>query len=177
MKEKTQSQRIVGMGAEKAESPERLNDYIRVTSYGGIFVILALVIFAVTLFIWGFYGTLPVTETVTGVVDGSNSNKITCFMDASRFSGKSMMGKTAVTRLTDGTIVSGVIEQVGTAPVSKEEATQMIGNDWLSSNLIKDNYSNLIIIAPDKDLADYSYELAQISVITDEVKPISFLMK
>ena len=177
MNEKTKAQRIVGMGAEKAESPERLNDYIRVTSYGGIFVILALVIFAITLFIWGFYGTLPVTETVTGVVDGSNSDKIPCFMDASRFSGNSMVGKTAVIRLTDGTTVSGVIEEVGSAPVSREEATQMIGNDWLSANLISDNYSILIIIAPDEDLANYSYELAQISVITEEVRPISFVMK
>lgn len=178
MNEKNQNQNIIGLaGGQRAESPEKLNEYIQVTPSGGIFAIIALAIFVITLLIWGFYGTLPVTETVSGVVDGSNQNNITCFMDANRFSEKQLQDKQAVIRLTDGTAVNGVISYVRNTPVSKEEATQMIGNEWLSSNLVQYNYSNIVVISPEKNLDDYSYELAQVSVITEEVKPISFLVR
>lgn len=178
MKEKAQASKIIGLGgAQRAESPEKLNDYIRITSAGSIFVIIALAVFAVTYIIWGFYGTLPVTETVTGVVDGSNNNNITCFMDASRFSGRQLQGKDAVIRLSDNVTVTGVVDQVRTTPVSKEEASAWIENDWLTSNLVTSSYSILITIQHSEDLSDYSYELAQVSIVTEEVKPISFLTR
>lgn len=178
MSEKKTVQNIVGFsGGERAESPEKLNEYIRVTPSGGVFVIIALAIFVVTLFIWGFYGTIPVTETVTGVVDGSNNNNITCFMDANRFSKELLTEKQAVIRMTDGTTVNGTVTSVASTPLSKEEAVVLIDNDWLSSNLVTDNYSQLISINPGQELSNYSYQLVQVSVITEEVRPISFLMR
>ena len=50
------------------ESQEELNEYIRVTSPGTIVMIVSLLVLLAALIIWGFVGTLPVTETVTGLV-------------------------------------------------------------------------------------------------------------
>lgn len=46
---------------------EDLNEYIRATKPGTLIVILSLLILTVSTIVWGFAGTLPVTETVTGV--------------------------------------------------------------------------------------------------------------
>ena len=56
---------------ERSKSPEKLNEYIRIGSPGGLILVGALFIVAVALIIWGFIGRIPVTVSVYGTVVGN----------------------------------------------------------------------------------------------------------
>ena len=51
---------------DRVESPERLNEYIRVAGPGTWVMISALVLVLVAFVLWGFIGTIPETVTVQG---------------------------------------------------------------------------------------------------------------
>ena len=54
---------------DRVESPERLNEYIRVASPGVWVMVSALVLVLVAFLVWGFTGRIPETSTLKGVVD------------------------------------------------------------------------------------------------------------
>lgn len=162
---------------DRVESPEKINEYIRVSGPGTHIMVAALLIVVVALIVWGLTGTLPVTETVDGVVDSSNDNHITCFADASRFSPVGLVGKQVSIHLSDNTSVLGTVEYVSDTPMSGEQAEAMIDNDWLADNLVDFQYSYLMSIEPESDLSAYGYQLVSASIITQEVRPYRFLMR
>lgn len=162
---------------ERTGSPDNISEYIRVGGSGIFFMVAALSVVVIALIVWGFAGTLPVTETVSGVVDPDSGYHVVCFVDASRFSFNDLMGKQVSIRMADGTTVSGRVESVSDVPLSWEKATELLDNDWLGFKLIDFNYSLMVSIEPETDLSDYSYQLVDASIITEEVKPITFLMK
>ena len=162
---------------DRVESPEKINEYIRVGGPGTYLIVGALLLVLVALVIWGLTGTLPVTETVTSVVDSSNDNHITCFADASRFSPVGLVGKQVSIHLSDNTSVLGTVEYVSDTPMSGEQAEALIGNDWLADNLVDFQYSYVMSIEPESDLSAYGYQLVSASIITEEVPPYRFLMR
>ena len=173
----SQSKSVFNTDSEdRVESPEKINEYIRVSGPGTYLIVGTLLLVLAALVIWGLTGTLPVTETVVSVVDSSNDNHITCFLDASRFSPPQLEGRAASIHLADNRSVSGTVEYVGKTPISEEQAAKLIDNDWLASNLVSYNYTYIVSIQPDEDLASYGYQLAQASIITQEVRPIVFLL-
>ena len=135
---------------------EELNEYIRVTSPGTLVVILSLLVLLVSVIIWGFVGTLPVTDTVTGlVVDTARYVKINpegaekagliaekvkqiadregeilvfCFVDASRYNGQAIkeFGDQVSLKTPDQNQFSGTVETWIEAPVSMEEAKSIL---------------------------------------------------
>ncbi len=59
-------------GADRAESPEELNAYIRVESPGVWMILAAAAVFLIGLIIWGIFGTIGTTlEVCASVNDGS----------------------------------------------------------------------------------------------------------
>ena len=178
MAEETKKRSIFNTdSADRAESPEKINEYIRVGNPGYFIMILAMVVVVAAILIWGLTGTLPVTETVPGVVDASNNNHVSCFVDASSFSAEGLLGNKVSIRMSDRKVVSGKVEDVRDVPVSEEEAYEMIQNDWLSSNLITSNYSYIVSIIPDEDLSFYSYEITDVSIITENLRPVELLIR
>ena len=196
-----------GKAKETANSRNGLDDYIRISSPGVIITTFAMALVVVAVIVWGVTGRLPVKETVTGVVldpneeytdtvgmnyidqleyaqTESNTNedlRVICFLDASRFNLDAVekVGEKVVLEMPDHSKFTGTIEaKAKPVPISRAQAYEtLFYNDWLTENCIRSEYSWLVIIKPDKDLAAYEFTLANVTFVTDEVVPISFLLR
>ena len=162
---------------ERVKSPEKINEYVRIAGPGTYALITALVIVTIAIFLWGFTGSLPLTESVSGLVDNDGSNYVLCYVDATRYTRDKLVDKEALVLMPDGTSVSGKVFSVGDLPVSKEEISKELESDWLTSNLVVNNYSRPVWIIVDDSIAQYFGQLTEVKIITDEVRPISFLTR
>lgn len=179
-------------------SQEELNEYIRVTGSGTIAVIVSLLLLLAALLIWGFVGTLPVTETVTGLAidasmydgesqvktallrSGEGEIRILCFVDASRYNGQAVESfeDRVNLKMPDQNTFSGTIETRYMEPLSAEKAKSLLfDNGWLLDKCIRQDYSWLVVIRPDEDISKYVLTLAEVTFVTEEVPPIRFLMR
>lgn len=183
---------------EQEGAQEGLNEYIRVTSPGTLVVILSLLILLAATIIWGFAGTLPVTETVTGVVidceqyrklypeykdlipEGKEETLVLCFVDASRYNGQAIreFGAQAGIRMPDQSTCTGTYEAWFREPVSMDNARHILfDNEWVLEKCVTQDYNWLLAIRPDEDLSRYAFTLAEVTLLTEEVAPISFLVR
>ena len=178
-------------------SEEELSEYIHAMKPGLAAVIISLLVLLVAVIVWGFAGTLPVTETVLGLtVDSSvydldeKTKKemfsdeeglfVVCFVDASRFNGQAIreFGDEAVLKMPDQRTFKGKIESRIMVPISREEAkTILFDNEWVLNQCVKQNYNWMLTIRPDEDLGQYAFTLSEVTLLTEEVPPIRFLMK
>ena len=72
MSDESKNKSIFRQGnAGEEQTAENLNEYIRTGSAGGYFLIAALIMVVVALFIWGFVGRIPVNITEYSVVSAS----------------------------------------------------------------------------------------------------------
>jgi len=185
--------------AMREKPQEELDEYIRVSRPGVIVVIISLLVILAAVIAWGFVGTLPVTETVTGpVIDPTYYSKtvleknpyfkkiddkairIFCFIDASRYNGLAIeaFGEEVVLKMPDQKTFKGKIETHIKAPISREEAQKILfGNEWVTEQCVKQNYSWWLVIRPEENMKDYTFTLSEVTILTDEVAPITFLMR
>jgi len=238
---------------------EGLDEYIRVSRPSVMVVIISLLAVLAAVIVWGVVGTLPVTETVTGLVvdisvydsmypeevervkngerlrktwvpsedamdstapvqadkaeeyaasvpaeetedstapvqpedvqepsslmaqdDAGNKNiAIFCFLDASRYNGQAIadFGDEAVLKMPDQTTYRGTIENRYDAPISMEEAKKILfDNEWVLEQCVRQNYNWWLIIRPETDISKYEFTLTEVTLLTEEVAPIQFLM-
>ncbi len=156
-------------------SPDKLDDYIRIAGPGIWILIAALLITVAAVFFWGFTGSLPKSVTVNGVVDPSNDNCVISMVDASEYNSDDLEGKETVITLPDSSKINGTVEEVSVNPVSAGELMALLDDDWMSSKLVTSDYSYMLLIRPEDDLSVYTNKVLSVSIITDQVKPISFL--
>ena len=160
---------------DRVELAERINEYIRVPNSGVRLIVLAVALVAFSLLVWGVLGTIPVTSTFKGIVDSDNDYDIDVVVDAAHFSGKNLVGKEANFTMPDGTKGMGVIVNASTAPFSKEELRDILGDDFLTDSLVSSAYSYVLDLKPDIDLSAYDLQISDVLIITAEQKPIYFL--
>ena len=235
-------------------SSEDLSEYIHAVRPGVLVVIIALLIMLAGVIVWGFVGSLPVTETVTGLVvdtsayyemdpdakdlqnrkvvqmTGSEDSKeadsegsherqselvgestqeansesthalqtetdadtvvesigekeemlVFSFVDAATSSGEAIreLGDEVTLKMPDQSTYTGTIEIRGLAPISMEEAKKLLfNNGWVVDQCVTQNYNWWLIIRPTQDISKYAFTLAEVTLLTDEVEPIQFLMK
>lgn len=178
--------------------PEDLDAYIHVSSPGVLAVVVSLLVMLISVIVWGFAGTLPVTETVTGlVVDYATFEKnkpefmkeiapeekggivVFCFVDASRYNGQAIkeFDDDAVLKLPDQSTCKGTIELRVGVPLSMQQAQAILfDNEWVTERCVAQNYNWWLIIRPEEDLSKYAFTLAEVTLLTEEVPPIQFLM-
>lgn len=162
---------------DRVESPERLNEYIRVAKPGTWVMVSGLLLVLVSFIAWGFIGTIPKSVTLKGVVDESTNYSLDVVVDASQFSGKSLVGKEATYRLPSGAAGKAKVTKATETPMSREEMTNVLESDFLVSSLVDSDYSYILLVQPEENLSDHGLEIGQVTVITDEVRPVSFLLR
>ena len=162
---------------DRVESPERLNEYIRVASPGVWVMVSALVLVLVAFLVWGFTGRIPETITLKGVVDKTMNYHMDVFIDASRYSGQSLVDKEISFSLPCGETGHGKIVNAGKTPYSKEELAKLLESDFLANSLLYADYSYVLDVDPMEDLSDHDLEIGEVTIITKEVPPISFLLQ
>ena len=155
---------------DRVASPEKLNDYIRVSSPGVWLMLGALIVIVVCLAVWGFTGTLPVTLTLNGVTDDGT---VSCFVPVEALNSDILGARPQIT-LPDGTALSGSVTAVDALPVSAEELSAALEKDWLISRLVGGDYSYSVTIGVDSPLSPG--ELVRVTLVTAEVKPILYIL-
>lgn len=174
---------------ERNLSPEKLNDYIRIGSAGGILLIAAMVIAAAALIIWGFVGSIPVTITESVAVIGAAEKTNYCigFVDVKKNTGRFRDGTEVNIQMPDGRRVKGSITQTAPTPLSVEEVREIYGEatntelfitDWMLENLLGDSkYTYMYFIDTEEDISAYWHQMAEATIVTGEIKPISLLLR
>lgn len=175
---------------------EELDEYIRVSRPSVVVVVVSLLIALIAVIVWGFIGTLPVTETVLGLVVDTSAYKtyypdttedleegrifILCFVDASRYNGQAIsdFGDDVVIKMPDQKTFKGKIEAVSLSPLSREESKKLLfDNEWVTEQCVTTNYNWYMSVVCEDDLSSYVFTLAEVTFVTEEVPPIEFREK
>ncbi|MDD3279710.1 MAG: hypothetical protein PHG16_12655 [Lachnospiraceae bacterium] len=156
---------------ERIESPEQMNAYIKISRPGIWILLAALLVLMGSSVVWAVTGTLPETMEVKGRT--LENGQIRCYEPADS-ANLNLEGCAVKVRLPDGTVCLGKVLEVSTIPYSAEELSASIGSDWLADNLLTSGYSYEICIKSDADLKEDL--LASVTITTDEVKPIQFIL-
>lgn len=155
---------------DRIESPEKMDEYIQVTSPGIWIVLGALVVLAVTFFVWSIVGNLPETLAAKGAVVSEDTVK--CYVSAEQLEGD-LVGCQVSLSLPDGTSSSGTVTQISEIPYSAEEISMTLENDWMVENIIRSNYAYEVVIKTEEPLR--TGVLADATIVTALVKPIQYI--
>ena len=174
---------------KKKQSPEKLNEYIRVGNLGGFLLIIGLVIFAVALVVWGVTGSIPVTTSLSGVVMESSDESHTClcFVNVSDETESIPEGNPAVVSMADGSTYTGSVKLSDGTVLSTVEILELYSvhangdddglGDWILTSLLGDGqYFYEVVVETEEDISAYWHRLVDVTVVLREVKPISYLL-
>lgn len=163
---------------DRVTSPEQLNDYIRVSTPSVWLILGAFFILVISVIVWGVTGTLPQTESLNGVIEKDHT--VVCYIGTDSLESDIPGCKATVTPSNagaEGNSINGTVVNVSKTPYSAEEIKNTLKSDWIKSNLVSSQYSYAVTIRLDNDSAQLpSDTLARVSVITAELKPISFIL-
>lgn len=189
---------------DRVRSPEELDAYIRIVKPGTLILVIALTLVLAALIIWGFTGTLPVTKSVSGMmtsIENRRENALTyygrdifgsepdmtdeerqrCdayfFLNAYEFSGDDLMGSEIIVSRPGKKAVRGVVASVEPVPYNREEILGEFGSRWVVENCVEADYSWVAAGQLDSDEYNESWALVDVTIVTDNVHPISFLLR
>lgn len=143
---------------ERVNSPEQLNDYIRVANPGVWMVLAAVIVLLAGVCVWGIFGHLDTTLETTGVCRGGT---VTCYIEEAEISD-----------VTDSTPVS----INGNTYVIAEVAAFSVhfgSTELASSGVLAVDTPVRAVTVSAPDLADGVYA---VSIITRQETPMSFVL-
>lgn len=156
---------------DRVESPEQLDEYIKVSQPKAWLIIAALLVAAIAVIVWSVVGSLPQTMEVKGVTAGGKV--INCYEDVEN-ANTNLIGCKANISLPDGRSISGEVESVSQNPYSQEEIRSKISEDWLVDNVLDGNYSYEVRVIAEEEIPENM--LATVTITTAEMKPIQFIL-
>ncbi|MBO6163332.1 MAG: hypothetical protein J6O53_08760 [Eubacterium sp.] len=158
---------------ERAESPEKLDKYIRASRPSTWILIGALLVLVVSVVVWGFVGTIPKVFTAKGVTlpDGN----VACYVPPEDVSDALLYCETTVV-LPDKSTVSGTVRAISPVPYSTHELSEMHVKDWVIRQ-VTDGDEGAYLYRVDVELEKQVKEdyLVSVSIITDNIRPILYL--
>ena len=158
---------------DRIMSPESLDAYVRVAKPGAWLVTLALLLLVAAVGVWGFTDSLPETLSVYGVF--GEGGEIVCYVNAADINGN-IHGSPAKIVTAKGEAIDAKVTGVSVNPLSRPEIAASLSSDWLTSMMAVDGYAYRITLAIDPGHAGYTLgELASVTLITAEMKPISLI--
>ena len=150
---------------DRLRSPDDLDRYIQVTSPSSWAVLLAILALLIGLLAWGVFGTVSTSVGATATcVDGQTM----CLLDAEH-----------AAEVNEGDLaymngVRGSVASVGTVPISRSEARQILQSDYLVDTLMPGNWGYLVTFegfSPDGEGVPLG-----MSITTERVAPISMVL-
>ena len=156
---------------DRVESPEQLDQYIRVSKPSAWILVSALLAAAASLLIWGFTGSLPQTITVKGVT--AQAGVIYCYVDPADVQ-ESLEGCEVQVTLPDNSTMTGRVAEMSSVPYSQEEVSEILKRDWVREQLVQSGYVyQLKVETAERPAQDI---IVQASIVVSEVKPIAYVM-
>ena len=189
---------------DRVRSPEELDAYIRVVKPGTLLLVIAMVLVLAALIIWGNIGTLPVTKKVSGVmttIENRMNNSYEYyhrdyfeaehelspeelqrydayfFLDAYEFSGEELMGKEIIVSRPGKPAVKGIVTLVEKEPYDRDEIRAEFDVEWIVNTCVESEYSWVVAGTLDNNTYDDNWSLVDVTIITDNLHPISFLLR
>ena len=163
-----QSSIFTKKASERLRSPDDLDEYVRVTNPSIWVVLAACAVLLIGLFAWGLFGTAE--ASVSGVGTYVKGEAI-CFLPAD---------KASKVNVGDPANVGGELMEVasvGAVPLSRVEAHEIVGGDYLAATLVGDDWTYLVRFAGD---GDYRFEEGiplSVSITVERIAPISLIFK
>jgi hypothetical protein len=154
--------------------PDKIDESLRVTSPGIWCVVLAFIVLATSVIIWGATGTLPETTSAKGVVQ---DGQFICYINIEN-SRSRLIGKAVNANFPTGDSFDGKVSKVSEYPLSSEEISKKLSNEWLFTELVNSDYAYEIKI----DFGDNKLpkidqtEVADVVIILDYVKPLEYIL-
>ena len=152
--------------AEKLRSPDDLEKYVRVTNPSVWAILGACVALVVGLLAWGVFGAVSTRVGATGV---NVNGVVMCFLDAEQ---------AAKVHVGDEAMVAGErmeVASVSVVPLSREEAHEVLGSDYLASVLVEDDWAYLVTFDGDGDYPFDEGVPLTASITVERVAPLELV--
>lgn len=152
--------------AQKLRNPDDLDQYVRVTNPSAWALIAACVLLLAGLLSWGVFGSVSSSVSATGTMVGGRTLCLLAADDAARV------------HVGDKANVGGcqqVVADVTQVPISRDEARQMLGSDYLVSALLAGDWA-YVVTFEDGDTSSLTQGVPlAIQITTERVAPITLL--
>lgn len=160
---------------ERFSSPEKLNDYIQVSNPSSWMVLGAALALLLGVLAWGFFGELTQSVSFTGVMQ---EGVLRCYLDNA--TSAALTHDMAVTIVpvneTDtAQPVSGCVAAIAVYPLSYEEASEGLEQDYLPAVLGLSTWNILVEVVPDAEL--YEGMVYSLSAVTQTQRPIDLVFQ
>lgn len=159
-----QSKLFTEKASDKLRSPDDLDEYVRVTNPSVWVVLAACAFLLIGLFAWGMFGTVTTSVSATATCA---QGELVCFLPAEKAS-KVHVGDVAN---VDGKLTE--VASIDATPVSREEAREMVGSDYLVSTLVEGDWSYVVRFGGNQGFAEGVPFSA--SITTERIAPISLI--
>lgn len=170
-----QSKLFKKSSVERFSSPEKLNDYIQVSNPSSWMVLGAALALLLGVLVWGFFGELTESTTFTGVVE---NGMLHCYVDSAT-SAKLEQGMIVsivpVARTETAEDVGGCVAYVAETPLSYEEASAGIEQDYLLAVLGISTWNMAVRVSPAEPLLEGM--VYSVSAVTDTQRPIDLVFQ
>lgn len=152
--------------SDKLRSPDDLDEYVRVTSPSVWVVLAACAALLIGLLAWGLFGTAETSVSATGTcVEG----EVVCFLPADKVTSIDIGDVANV----DGELMT--IAELSAVPVSRIEAHEIVGSDYLASTLVENDWTYVVHFNGDGDHAFAEGIPLAVTITTERIAPISLL--
>ena len=162
MSEQTKVKLFREKSLEAVESPESLNDYLRVTSPGVWLVLAAVICLLVGAILWGVFGHIKSTTQVAVVVDGGKS---VCYVPYGQVNGVMKQG---LVRVDEQEYPLDTDADGEITVIAEGTSLRIMRAGSLSAG------DPVVLVPADTDLKDGVY--AGVAV-TEDLRPISLLLQ
>lgn len=187
---------------DQVKSPDKLNEYIRVSTPAVWLLAAALAVVLAALIIWGTTGSVPVNTKTTGVGMRMDFNadevnlksedeaylrktyevkNLFCLVDSSIGMVKNLDNKEASVVFRDGRRVKGTAHIIGSYMLEDDEIHKLldsfhVDSKWIFSRLGSGEFRYPVYVELDETL-DYMYwgETANVSIVVGEQRPVELL--
>ena len=152
---------------EKLRSPDDLEKYVRVTNPSVWLIVGSCLCLLVGLLIWGIFGAISTSVSTTGTVV---NNVPICFLSGQDASHVNVGDMATV----DGKNV--VVSNVTTVPYSRDEAHELVENDYLVSTLMQEDWGYLVEFERRNETDTFAnYIPVSVVITTERFAPISLI--
>lgn len=154
---------------ERIESPDKLDDYLKVTSPSVWVILAALFIAVIAAGAWCFFGSMPTTLPAVGVRSQTGA---VCFLPAGAGSSISPGLKVRITYGKSADTIIGKVTAVG-EPVQADQAAADAGTAWFIEQMPAGWVCPVSIQAENKDVPPGAE--CSVQIILNERRPIDLL--
>jgi len=160
---------------ERFSSPEKLDDYIQVSTPASWMVLGAALALLLGLLIWGFFGEMTQTASFSGIV---RDGLLRCYISGADVGELSEGMQAEITPLSGGAqggVLQGSVASIAAHPLSYTEASAGIESDYLLDALGITTWNIPVIISTQQAL--YEDVVYNVRVVTKTFRPIDLVFQ